>query len=358
MIFWLRFARFACANAAITVLHRDIVGNVAVRNIVRLLRLFRAVCVRIWDCRSSVTLHYLFAVCNSLGGLWIFGFHLLMDPEVKTKARHSHFGALLGPRYGKRKGLVVRRRKGGTLEHALSLDDHTSTGGTSKTMSKDGTLEPPASPPTAEISLESQLSASSPLQDMILESRLTASSSLQDIILEPSDIPGGHGAAASPGVRRGSSCRPVPGLLQPPTGPAFEAVVNPVMDAGLSKPHEGYPSAERRTSCAGEGELLATTELPVYVHPPASARSSGDAADPEGQPIDRLATVTTMWDPDSDDAADPEGQPIDRLATVTTMWDPEPDEQRSRERAATLWERGEKRGSADGGTPTAAPSED
>ena len=157
----------------------------------------------------------------------------------------------------------------------------------------------------------------------------------------------------SPRVRRGSSCRSAPGSLQPPTGPASEPVVHPVTDAGLSKPHEENPLAEKRTSCASEGaELLATTELPAYVQPPAS----GDAADTEGQPIDRLATATTLGEPD-------------------------PDEQRARERSTTVWDRGEKRGSVppnlteigesafyqctslgeitpDVGTPTAAPSVD
>merc|ERR1719272_629456 len=46
---------------------------------------------------------------------------------------------------------------------------------------------------------------------------------------------------------------------------------NEVVASAAFKKTEYVPdlrSAERRTSCAGEGELLATPELPVYVHPP------------------------------------------------------------------------------------------
>ena len=34
---------------------------------------------------SELAFHYTFAVFNALGGVWIFGFHLVMDPEVKKK---------------------------------------------------------------------------------------------------------------------------------------------------------------------------------------------------------------------------------------------------------------------------------
>ena len=34
---------------------------------------------------SDLAFHYTFAVLNALGGVWIFCFHLAMDPEVKKK---------------------------------------------------------------------------------------------------------------------------------------------------------------------------------------------------------------------------------------------------------------------------------
>ena len=183
---------------------------------------------------SSVAFHYLFAVCNALGGLWIFGFHLLMDPEVGKRARRSTFGALLGPGKGKRKTkdnfLVVRRRKGGTLDKDIPHDLTTTWSGTDADRS---------SVPSAGAS------------------HLQGSVETAETHVSPSD-------------------RPAPGSLMLPVSRLPKAVVNPVMEHGAM--------------------ALQDLTLPVYVHPPSEER--GDwAADPE-QRVARSATMETLWDPE------------------------------------------------------------
>ena len=54
---------------------------------------------------SSLAYHYSFAVFNALGGLWIFGFHLLMDPEVGAAYREQTMACMASV-----KGKVTRRR--------------------------------------------------------------------------------------------------------------------------------------------------------------------------------------------------------------------------------------------------------
>ena len=87
---------------------------------------------------SSVAFHYIFAVFNALGGLWILGFHLLIDPEVGKKVRSS--GLLTGSSSRKKKGRtkgqnVVRRQKGAVPTWGTSTM-------TSSSSSPDGTLQP------------------------------------------------------------------------------------------------------------------------------------------------------------------------------------------------------------------------
>jgi hypothetical protein len=78
--------------------------------------------------------HYIFAFCNALGGLWIFCFHLLKDPEFRKRARASHLGAMLGSGNRNRKpqkNRVVRRKKGPVQSNGVWGGTGTRTDGTS-----------------------------------------------------------------------------------------------------------------------------------------------------------------------------------------------------------------------------------
>jgi hypothetical protein len=86
---------------------------------------------------NSLAFNYFFAICNALGGLWIFAFHLLKDPEVRKKLRSGRLGTFLSSANGKRKPqkhhvAVVRRKRG-----SVKFDG---TGGTrtDRSVSSDG----------------------------------------------------------------------------------------------------------------------------------------------------------------------------------------------------------------------------
>ena len=248
---------------------------------------------------SSAAFHYLFAVCNALGGLWIFGFHLLVDPEVGKKARRSTLLAMLGPGKGKRKTkefFVVRRRKGGTLDKDTPWSG---TGTDRSSASSTGASQVQGYAETAEMSLAPRLPRS------------------PDIVEDSDTVTGGPSGATSPADRRTSSDRPAPGLLKMPVSPLSKVVVNSAME----------PSA-------GTVRDLA---LPLYVHLPPSEERGDWAADPE-QRAARSATMDTLRDP------------ADKSATLgqVTLWDPE--EQHARASLPTVIG-----GSADGANPGAAP---
>ena len=111
---------------------------------------------------DSVAFHYIFALCNALGGLHIFCFHLLKDPAVRNKVRTSTLGAMLGaansPVNGKRKPkkqhvVVVRRKKGPVKFNGAWGGTGTGTDGASDGSLQSGDLLSVASAVTAEASL-------------------------------------------------------------------------------------------------------------------------------------------------------------------------------------------------------------
>jgi len=121
---------------------------------------------------DSLVFNYFFAICNALGGLWIFAFHLLKDPEASKKLRSSVLGVFMGSSNGKKKPqkqyVNVVRRKKGSVETKFTgawsgpgtgTDSPVSTGGT---LPMGSSLSVPG-PETAEAGLaEASLKPASP----------------------------------------------------------------------------------------------------------------------------------------------------------------------------------------------------
>jgi len=178
---------------------------------------------------SSVAFHYTFAVCNALGGLWILGFHLLMDPEVGKKVRMSSLGAMLGSDNGKKKPkkhhVVVIRRKKGSVKFNGSWSG-TGTG-TDRSVSSEGAPQrgSVASAETAETILKAPSSPSSPSFP---------------------DPPNGSNeyVESNPAARRPSGDRPAPGLsLKLLSSPHLGLVDNPALQSNpiIQVPLAGDP---------------------------------------------------------------------------------------------------------------------
>lgn len=61
---------------------------------------------------DEIIFHYVFATFNALGGVWIFAFHLLMDPEVNRRVRRSTTSTS-SKRVHKKGGVIRRANRSG-----------------------------------------------------------------------------------------------------------------------------------------------------------------------------------------------------------------------------------------------------